>query len=461
MDNFNLSFSDKNITPWGGISLMKRMLDRMGFTSALQDCKLPTPASNRGYSPVQLIEQFMISIWCGANRYEHAEITRMDDVLRNIFGFTRMAGHRTISRLFGKFDQNLCGKVFDNLYSWFFSSLNINYITLDLDSTVITRYGNNQEGATKGYNPNKRGRPSHNPLMAFIADTEMVANFWLRPGSSHSANNVAGFLDNTLEKLGNINCSLIRADSGFASDNFFVKLEKQNLNYVIALPMMQTLQRTLVSQTGWWPLESDEGSSGKGIELCCFEWQSNSWSKPRRVIAVRQNVKVREEIEKRALGKQLSLFTKDDEQYGKYRYGAMTTDLRLSALEIWRLYRGRANCENRIKELKYDFGAGSFNQKNFFATEATLSTVMMAFNLMSLFRKTLIKGTTNQTLKTLRYKLFAIPGYITNSGRKRTLNLALALKRREWVNGLWERSSSFTKPVYYSSIFEPCFNGVG
>ena len=297
--------------------------------------------------------------------------------------------------------------------------------------------------------------------MAFIADTEMVANFWLRPGSSHSANNVAGFLDNTLERLGNISCSLIRADSGFASDDFFVKLEKQNLNYIIALPMMQTLQRTLVSQTGWWTLESAEGSSGRGIELCCFEWQSNSWCKPRRVIAVRQNVKVREEIEKRALGKQLSLFTEDDEQYGKYRYGAMTTDLRLSAIEIWRLYRGRANCENRIKELKYDFGAGSFNQKNFFATEATLSTVMMAFNLMSLFRKTLIKGTTNQTLKTLRYKLFAIPGYITNSGRKRTLNLALALERREWVNGLWERSSSFTKPVYYSSIFEPCFNGVG
>ena len=72
----------------------------------------------------------------------------------------------------------------------------------------------------------------------------------------------------------------------------------------------------------------------------------------------------------------------------------MVTDLKLSALEIWRLYRGRANCENRIKELKYDFGADSFNQKNFFATEAALSTAMMAFNFMSLFRKTLIKGMT-------------------------------------------------------------------
>ena len=132
----------------------------------------------------------MISIWCGANRYEHTEITRMDDVLRRIFGFTRMAGHRAISRFFGKFDQSLSQKVFDNFFTWFFKSININYVTLDLDSTVITRYGNKQEGATKGYNPNKKGRASHHPLMALVADTEMVANFWLRPGSTHTANNV-------------------------------------------------------------------------------------------------------------------------------------------------------------------------------------------------------------------------------------------------------------------------------
>ena len=57
---------------------------------------------------------------------------------------------------------------------------------------------------------------------------------------------------------------------------------------------------------------------------------------------------------------------------------------------------------------------------------------------MSLFRKTLIKDWTNQTLKTLRYKLFVIPRYVTNSGRERALNLALALKKKEmgeWTVG--------------------------
>ena len=46
--------------------------------------------------------------------------------------------------------------------------------------------------------------------------------------------------------------------------------------------------------------------------------------------------------------------------YGHYRYSALVTDLKLPALVIWRTYRGRADCENRIKELKYDFAADSF-----------------------------------------------------------------------------------------------------
>ena len=61
--------------------------------------------------------------------------------------------------------------------------------------------------------------------------------------------------------------------------------------------------------------------------------------------------------------------------------------MKLPAAEIWRLYRGRGDAENRIKELKYDFGFDSFNLKDFFfATEAALTFAMIAYNLMALFR---------------------------------------------------------------------------
>jgi len=54
----------------------------------------------------------------------------------------------------------------------------------------------------------------------------------------------------------------------------------------------------------------------------------------------------------------------------------MLTDLTIPALEVWRLYRGRADCENRIKELKADFGLGSFVLRDFWATEAALAVLM-------------------------------------------------------------------------------------
>jgi hypothetical protein len=37
--------------------------------------------------------------------------------------------------------------------------------------------------------------------MAFVADTRMIANCWLRPGNTSSANNVSAFLDSTLNNL--------------------------------------------------------------------------------------------------------------------------------------------------------------------------------------------------------------------------------------------------------------------
>ena len=454
---FDLRFTDKEITAWGGMGLMKRMLDHLGFESALAAAQLPQPGSNRGYRPEQLITQFMLSVWCGANRFEHAEVTRHDPVLKRLFGFKRMANFKAVMRLFNKFTQGTNESVMDSLYRWMFGQLSINGITLDLDSTVMTRYGA-QEGAARGYNPAKRGRASHHPLMAFVADTRMIANCWLRPGNSSSANNVQAFLANTRHRLGDKRVSLLRADSGFCDSAFLDHLDQQQLHHIIALRQNQPLQRALVNAKGWWGLQDERGKPVEGIELTRFAYQANTWSKPRWVVGIRQH------IDQRAApkGKTLNLFA-DDPVIGKWRFSALVTDLDLPAEAIWRLYRGRADCENRIKELKYDFAADSFNMKYFWATEAALNTVMLAYNLMSLLRQVLLKTSAvkhsstsvQHTLQTLRYKLFAKAAYITTEGRKPILNLALAMQQRAWMQGLWDASTTFDLPATFAPIYPP------
>ena len=74
----------------------------------------------------------------------------------------------------------------------------------------------------------------------------------------------------------------------------------------------------------------------------------------------------------------------------------------VSAIEVWRVYRNRADAENRIKELKYDFGFSSFNLNDFYATEAALTFAMLSYNLMSLFRMFILQSKTQHTLSTLR-----------------------------------------------------------
>ena len=152
----------------------------------------------------------------------------------------------------------------------------------------------------------------------------------------------------------------------------------------------------------------------------------------------------------KATGKALRLF-EDDLVIKSYRYSCYVTDLTLPAYLIWQLYRQRANAENRIKELKYDFGADSFNLHDFNATEASLNWVMMAYNFISLFRQAVLGTKVHERMKTLRYQIFAIGGYIVKSGSQKVLKLSLSMKKREWFTGLWINSKSFNLPVAFKT----------
>jgi hypothetical protein len=416
---------------------LKQMLEKIGFRKLVENnSDLPVSGSNRGYKTVTIVEGFITSIWCGANRFLHTEVTRHDAALGKIFQWKNTPGQDTYKRFFSKFSQATNQKVSDYFYSWFFEDVKFDNFTLDIDSSVMTRYGE-QEGAKKGYNPSKRGRSSHHPLIAFIAEVKLVANMWLRSGNTSSANNFLSFLEDTLSKLKNKTIGLIRLDSGFFQSNILDYLEEKIMNYVVAVKFSQPIQRLIHSCENWIILDT-------GIEICEQIYQSDSWQKPRRIVVVRQRIKDRP----KAPGKQLVLFA-EEEIYRNYRYSAYVTNLNLPAAEIWRLYRGRGDAENRIKELKYDFGFDSFNLNDFFATEAALTFAMIAYNLMSLFRMFVLQEKTQKTLSTLRYRTFAIGAYFEKVNDRLVLKIALNKKRRAWFSGLWNFSNGYQFPFQF------------
>ena len=80
-------FSDKAITAWGGLRLVKEMMIRMGLKDVLKGSGLPQPKSNRGYDPVTMMESFLVCVWIGGVRFSHTAIVRFDEALREIFGW--------------------------------------------------------------------------------------------------------------------------------------------------------------------------------------------------------------------------------------------------------------------------------------------------------------------------------------------------------------------------------------
>jgi len=143
-------FTDKQFTPWGGLRIFEEMLRRLGWEHALSTAPLPQPGSNRGIDPILMVQGFLVTIWTGGGRFAHTALVRFDQALRSIFGLSHMASVSTFTRFFRRFGPEEIERVFNHLSGWLWERVKGATWTVDLDSSVLTRYGE-QEGSELGY----------------------------------------------------------------------------------------------------------------------------------------------------------------------------------------------------------------------------------------------------------------------------------------------------------------------
>jgi hypothetical protein len=260
---------------------------------------------------------FWLSIFTGASRYIHADWLRYDTTLQEIFELKRLPSQATYSRFFHKFGWEKNNEVFPALQRKFLEQLDVGPLTIDLDSTVITRYGE-QEGVAVGYNPKKPGRNSHHPLIAFISQTRMIANAWMRPGNTSALNNHEAFLEETFgDILKDKQVGLVRADSGFYSDTFLQWFEQRSLDYAIAVKFYENIKYSIGNITQWIKIND-------GIDVCNLYFKPDNVQHERRYLIVRKKT----ENYPKSVGKLLF-----DEP--SYRYSAFVTNLTLPIDQIY------------------------------------------------------------------------------------------------------------------------------
>jgi hypothetical protein len=305
--------------------------------------------------------------------------------------------------------------------------------TLDLDSFSLIHEDGHQEGVRVGYT-RKGLKPCHRPIVAALAEVPLVAHFWLRPGNTACVSGAANFLGDTLARLpAHVRVTLVRADSGFCTQGMIAELESRRLHYIMTAALRSPV-RTLCrhDEAAWTPTESQEAST------CRI-----SPSEGARLVVLRQRVTDRPN----AGGKKLL-------EVPGYKFQACGPTCRapINALEVWRRYNGRADIENRIKELGTQFGLKGLCCRSFWATEAACHLAICAYNLCVGLQRRLGQPQRAE-LTTLRWRLFACAAVFSHAAGKPTLKLAVATaKRRHWwhvaapSNGLAQRTTAMQLP---------------
>lgn len=419
-----IRYTGKPVSGWGGLLLAFRYFEAQGVRELLGRA---LPDGRRSPNQIPVVTQVLAlfaTVLTGGRRFAHVERLRDDEVVKRLLGAARLPSAMTLTRYFGGFVRSQVEQLSAVFAEQLRSRLaSVGHDVLDLDSTVFERYGG-QEGSLKGHNPRKHGRPSHHPILAMLARSRLVLHAWLRSGNSGSARGVSGFLAEALARLPEgFAIEALRADAGFFEAAFLEELERRHLPYAIAVRTTKLVRHAIVGLTDWQPLD-------RGLEVAETRYWPPSFKHARRIVVVRERIRERPDAKGRRLF-----------ELPGYTFHTLITTLDRPAIEVWRFYNGRSDCENRLKELKHDYGADGFCLRTFNGTEAVFRLICALYNLVAAFKAEVTHDPAPQ-LSRLRAQHFVTGAIVGREGRERVLRLGLRGRYRERFAVLLERIES-------------------
>jgi hypothetical protein len=287
---------------------------------------------------------------------------------------------------------------------------------------VQTKYGH-QEGAARGYNPQKPGRKSFHPLIAVGAGTRLCAAYRFRPGDTVTATQWAETMREAQAGLGGRAVWLNRGDLGLGHEAIMAWHEcasagERRPHYLFKLKLTANVRRALamVRDSDW------QGPAENGVwQVAEARLQLPSWTRERRVIFARKLQGTT------PAGAQGAFWTET-----KHELAAYVTDLSLEVVNAWQvqaLYRERADAENVFDELKNQWGFNGFCARLRRVTSLAARLLLLVYNLWSLFVRLLEPARHVEAAGSRRWFLI-IAARLVKSGRQ--LAVQLSVKDAWW-----------------------------
>ena len=405
----NFSFSEPDLTHFGGMVLLQRFCSKLNLRWLIQNY-VKSGLRKGDYPSVDLILALMYCIMAGLRRINKTEILQYNGAFLSLLGLPRFLDQTTLRRFLKRFPPKAIRQLVslhDHLRSRLFPLPKTRTtLTFDLDSVVLTIYGKLQF-ARVGYNPKKHGRRSYHPLLCFEAHLQEFWHGSLRPGDAGASTGVVPFLKICFAKIPKrIGRSRvrIRGDSGFFGQRVIEFLDASGAGYVIVAKEYPTIKSRA--------RECRFRQLGNTWEVGEFQYKPLKWGRRHRFVVVRRPIP-QDPIE----AQQLTLF-KDR----RYAYHVVVTNLKSHPWRVWRFYSKRAIIEKDIRELLYDYSLGKIPTEDWIANVGFFQMLLFAYNIVHWFKRLCLpKAYLYATLDTIRSVFLVLPARLTKKGSKNVL----------------------------------------
>lgn len=402
-----IDFQGAKITSDTGFLLLREIDERFGILGPIES-ELEDTRSwvHSKHSLLQMVRQRVYQIAPGYEDCNDADFLRIDPALRLAIGKgdEAGAGQARMSRLENEVLGAEAGltALEDGLTrsnDALMKRKKKQRLIVDVDSTEDPAHGKQEHVAFNGH----FGKNCFHPLFAFTSDGDCLG-VKLRPGNVHSADGVLDLLDPIVRRYrSRFILFWLRGDAAFANPAVYEYCEGERVTYFIRLPANAVLNRLidphLTRPVGRPP------KSGVQIRLVDFRYQAQTWEKERRVVA---------KIE----WHEGELFP---------RIGFIVTNSRLPAGKVVKVYNGRGDVENRIKEGKNTLRWDKTSCHKFAANQARLLMGVLAYNLLHMIRQFYLMGEeVKRSMEWLIKRLIKVGAKVAYHGRRWYVHVAAA-----------------------------------
>lgn len=409
---------DARVTPIGQLPFFIQYL-KVGhrFLPWVDDCPLAYESNNAPFK-IDVLGSLLLSVLSGHTRYAHITTLACDQVNPKLLGMKKVVSDDSARRALLKIEeQEGIQWLQKHLQSCYEVLLQTPWI-LDVDVTVKCLYGK-QQGAEKGYNPSKPGRPSHTYHSYILANLRLVLEVEVQAGNLSTSKHAMPGLLTLLERLPeNGKPQFIRGDCDWGTEQVMNELEARQYRYLFKLrksPQVKQLIKKHHGRGGWHYFNHDFEVKEDDIQLM-------GWKSKRRVILVRRRLKTDRLVAiEHGTPKQTRLdFMDEVEEVKAFEYAVLVTNLPDEMISILQHYRDRADCENYFDEIKNQWGWGGYTTRNLKSCRLMARIIALIYNWWTLFVR-LANPSHHLEAITSRPLLLSSVGRVVKSGRQKKM----------------------------------------